>query len=60
MGQSYGRKIGRAKDVLNIMDQHKKRKAATPVWMPLCTQSSSYEGLFVKSTIFLYWVLSRF
>ncbi|XP_077218551.1 uncharacterized protein LOC143852815 isoform X2 [Tasmannia lanceolata] len=35
------------KDKPNTMD-HKKRRTMTPVWRPVSTQSSSYEGYLVK------------
>ncbi|KAF8400847.1 hypothetical protein HHK36_014150 [Tetracentron sinense] len=50
-GLSYVRKMGGAKDRQSAMDRNKKQKTVIPVWRPVCTQSSSYEGCLVKGVM---------
>ncbi|KAL4194083.1 hypothetical protein AMTRI_Chr05g66930 [Amborella trichopoda] len=46
------RKMGDMKDVVNAMDQSKKRRAVTTVWMPLSAHLSSSEGGLVNDAKF--------
>lgn len=54
VGQGYGAyhvlnhkvKMGGGKDKQSAGKQGKKLKAINPVWRPVSTQASSYEGLF--------------
>ncbi|XP_020518252.1 uncharacterized protein LOC105420078 isoform X2 [Amborella trichopoda] len=47
------RKMGDMKDVVNAMDQSKKRRAVRAVWMPLSAHLSSSEDLGIDKSIFI-------